>query len=93
MFVAGRRAPLPLHGFFEPCLLSIAIANRGVNAFQNLTLVIAGTPKAMGHPADFCKHFVEVPAPFLAPVYVSACNFDGVDGPCSNRGAGCRHGT
>lgn len=49
-------------------MLSIPIANRGVNAFQNLTLVIAGTPKAMGHPADVCKHFVEVPAPFLAPV-------------------------
>lgn len=68
MFVASRRAPLRLHGFLEPCLLSLAIANRGVNAFQNLTLAIDGTPKAMGHPADVCKHFVEVPAPFLAPV-------------------------
>ena len=54
--------------FFKPCLLRVTIANRGVNAFQNLTLVIAGTPKPVGHPADVCKHFVEVPAPFLAPV-------------------------
>ena len=67
-FVAGRRAPLPLHGFLKPCVLSIPIANSGVNAFQNLTLVIPGTPKPVGHPADVCKHFVEVPAPFLAPV-------------------------
>ena len=49
-------------------MLSLASANRGVNAFQNLTLVIDGTPKPVGHPADVCKHFVEVPAPFLAPV-------------------------
>ena len=49
-------------------MLSLASANRGVNAFQNLSLVIDGTPKAVGHPADVCKHFVEVPAPFLAPV-------------------------
>jgi len=62
--------------FFKPCLLRVTIANRGVNAFQNLTLVIAVTPKAMGHPADFCEPLAKCPRHFLR-LYVPFPRFYG----------------
>ncbi len=57
------RFPIPFHDFLKKNHCCLAVASLGNKGFQNLTLVVNGTPQVICLAIDLHKYFVQVPSP------------------------------
>lgn len=57
------RVTMPLHGLPEELQFGFSIPTPGHKGFQDLAVVVDGTPEVKRHTVDLHEYLVQVPAP------------------------------